>query len=272
MTILPDITQGTIASSLNPAIAGQPVTFTAIFTARFATPAGIVTFLDGATIIGSGAINSSGTATLPVSSLAPGTHSITATYAATRDFAASTTASVSQTIIPAPPPVDAGFTLTVAPVAISVPIGNTAAVLVSVTALNGFNQPVELSCSGLPREVTCSFDTATLSSSGSTQLMISGAAPHDCETTDPYFISSGPTTWLGMLATSGLILMVHRRRRLAKAIMLSLALCILPTLSGCGHRTDLGVEPGSYTFTVTAKSTGSPGITVSKTIKMTAHL
>ena len=70
----------TLTSSLNPSQWGQSVTFTATVTPSTAT--GSVTFLDGSTVLGTAAL-SGGVATLPTSTLAVGTHSITANYGGT---------------------------------------------------------------------------------------------------------------------------------------------------------------------------------------------
>jgi Big-like domain-containing protein len=56
-----------------------------------------VTFKDGATIIGTGTINSSGVATFITSALTSGTHTITAVFAGDANFAAST-GSLAQTV------------------------------------------------------------------------------------------------------------------------------------------------------------------------------
>ncbi len=78
-----------VSSSLNPATFGQSVTFTVVVSGPimpelFPTgnlPSGTVTFLDGATTLGSAALNGSGQAFFTLSSLSVGTHSITAQYA-----------------------------------------------------------------------------------------------------------------------------------------------------------------------------------------------
>jgi hypothetical protein len=273
-----------LASSVNPSIVGQNVTFTAAVATTSAsglTPAGTIAFtIDGVTV-STATLNPQGSASFSISTLALGNHNVVAMYSGTTvttssNFNASTSVTVVQVVNPVP--AAPSFTLTVTPAALSVPIGNSASVLVSITALNGFNQPVVLSCGSLPREVTCTFGTATLvPGQPSTTLQVFATAPHDCGSTEPYFISSGPTTWLGLLATSGLIVLVRRRRRLVQGIVLTLALCILPIISGCGNCTDLGVWPGNYTFTVsgtTGSTTPSTSVnaTETQTIKMVAHL
>lgn len=69
----------TLSSSANPATLGQPVTLTAAVTSLVGAPTGTVTFTDGATTLDTVALTS-GHASLTTSSLAPGTHLITAQY------------------------------------------------------------------------------------------------------------------------------------------------------------------------------------------------
>ena len=72
-----------LASSLNPSFVGQNVIFTATVTISGGggvAPDGTVTFFDGATILGSIALNAGGVATYSTSTLANGLHKITAAY------------------------------------------------------------------------------------------------------------------------------------------------------------------------------------------------
>ncbi len=88
-------TSETLSSSLNPAIAGQSVTFTANVSPSSAT--GLVTFMDGTTLLGSGTI-SSGVATFTTSSLSGGVHDLTAIYLGDQNHADSTSVVLVQTI------------------------------------------------------------------------------------------------------------------------------------------------------------------------------
>lgn len=90
-------TTASVASSLNPAVAGQAVTFTGTISSSGGTPTGSVTFLDGTTQLGTGTL-SSGHATLKTSSLTAGTHSITVSYAGDSSFKASTSPALSETV------------------------------------------------------------------------------------------------------------------------------------------------------------------------------
>jgi hypothetical protein len=86
----------TVVSSLNPSAAGQTVTFTATVTG--AAPTGSISFKDGATTLGTATLNGSGQATLPVSSLTAGSHSITAVYGGDAGNNGGTSAALTQTV------------------------------------------------------------------------------------------------------------------------------------------------------------------------------
>jgi Bacterial Ig-like domain (group 3)/Hypothetical glycosyl hydrolase family 15/Domain of unknown function (DUF4214)/SdrD B-like domain len=89
----------TLATSQNPSLYGQAVTFTATVTPNGSgTPTGTVTFDDGGGAIGTG-ILTNGTATFNTSTLAAGTHSITAIYGGDANFSSSTSSTLSQTVI-----------------------------------------------------------------------------------------------------------------------------------------------------------------------------
>lgn len=97
-----------VASSPNPSVYGQAVTFTATVTPGTSpfTPTGTVTFKDGDTTIGTGSLSTTAgvtKATLTVSTLSAGTHSqIVAQYAGDSHFAGSNSANYTQTVSPAP--------------------------------------------------------------------------------------------------------------------------------------------------------------------------
>jgi hypothetical protein len=69
---------------------GASVTLTATVTSAAGVPAGTVTFYSGSTPVGVGTLNGSGMATLNTASLAAGSDTITASYTALGNFAAST--------------------------------------------------------------------------------------------------------------------------------------------------------------------------------------
>jgi hypothetical protein len=91
-----------ITSSLNPSTKGASVTFTAILTPAFSgAPGGTVTFKDGATMLGTAAVNTATKkATFKTSALSVATHSITAVYGGNADFNTSTSAVLKQVVNP----------------------------------------------------------------------------------------------------------------------------------------------------------------------------
>ena len=76
------------------------MTFTATLTGNFAVPTGMVEFLDGGGVIGTGVLDGSGVATLTTSTLALGTHPISVKYAATQNFGAAASGVLSEKIVP----------------------------------------------------------------------------------------------------------------------------------------------------------------------------
>ncbi|MGA2443262.1 MAG: Ig-like domain-containing protein, partial [Tepidisphaeraceae bacterium] len=102
-TVNQDATTSVVASSANPSLFGQSVTFTATITANApgsGIPTGSVTFMDGSTTLGTGTLDGSGVATFNTSNLSVGSHSITAVYGADTDFTASTSSTLSQVVDP----------------------------------------------------------------------------------------------------------------------------------------------------------------------------
>jgi YVTN family beta-propeller protein len=87
-----------LTSSVNPSLPSQPVTFTATVSGSGGTPTGTVTFKDGSNSLGTATL-SSGQAIFVTSSLAQGSHSITAVYGGDGNFQGSTSAAVNQVVL-----------------------------------------------------------------------------------------------------------------------------------------------------------------------------
>lgn len=94
----------TVTSSLSPSTYGQPVTFTATVSTASSSnnvPTGTVTFSENGTgIIGTESLDNNGRATLNISTLLGGDHSISATYAGDANFSGSSSSSIVQTVLP----------------------------------------------------------------------------------------------------------------------------------------------------------------------------
>lgn len=98
-TIAQAATTTTLGASSATTTVGLSVTFNATVTSNGGpTPTGSVVFMEGSVTLGSVALNSSGAATLAISNLTPGTHSITAAYAGDANSVASTSAMFTETV------------------------------------------------------------------------------------------------------------------------------------------------------------------------------
>ena len=89
-----------LSSSLNPAVFGQAITFTAKVKSAAGVPTGTVTFVDGANTLGSVAL-ANAQASLTVSTLSAGRHSIAAAYSGSNTLAHSRSAPRNQNVKPA---------------------------------------------------------------------------------------------------------------------------------------------------------------------------
>jgi VCBS repeat-containing protein len=87
-----------LASSVNPVLLLNPTTLTATVSSTAGAPSGTVVFLDGATPLGSASL-SLGVATLTVTNLAVGSHSLSAAYSGVTNFTASASSPLTEVVI-----------------------------------------------------------------------------------------------------------------------------------------------------------------------------
>jgi hypothetical protein len=116
-------TTTTLTASATTAVSGATLTFTATVTPASGTaiPTGTITFSDGATSLGTGTLDATGKATLTTSTLALGSHSITAAYggATTPTAFSNSTSSAASVSITSPPIVTTTTALTASATAAS---------------------------------------------------------------------------------------------------------------------------------------------------------
>lgn len=284
--IVPPMTATTIASSLNPSILGENVTFTSTVATAVPgiTPTGAVTFKDGVVPFATVLLTPKGVLNLaqspPISTLGAGTHSITATYFGDAATSASVSPALVQQVdypLTVPPP---GYTINVTPSPVVLGTGQTAHLTVTVTPVSGFLGAVALSCSSLPNEAACTFGETTIpAGGGTTTLDLSTMAPHDCGSNVPYggFGALHPsgsglsrTLGYGGSALAGVLLLLRPRRRWfgarQKGLLALMVVCGVAGLSGCGGNcTDFGTYPGSYTFKVNGTVPGATPVTTGST-------
>src|SRR5262249_44183948 len=96
----PAYTSTSLTSSPNPSVFGQNVTLTASvgFTSYAGTPTGCVYFYDNGTYLNCVYVDTSGNASLTLSSLSVGNHTLTETYGGDSNFVGSSSGNHSQTV------------------------------------------------------------------------------------------------------------------------------------------------------------------------------
>jgi subtilase family serine protease len=168
---VPSLTTATLTSSQNPAVEGVAVTFTvAVTTAGTNQPTGPVTFYDGGTALGSGTLNGA-QATYTTSTLALGSHSITAIYGGDTNNFTSTSSVLTQSIIL---PIS---TTTLTATANTIPSGGSVTFTATITETSGVSPTGTVTfysnTSPLGAPVTLSSGVATLTT---TALVSMGSA------------------------------------------------------------------------------------------------
>lgn len=239
----------------------QSVTLTATVTSNVAapgSPAGTVSFYDGATLLGT--VNlSGGTASYTAASLAPGVaHIITATYNGNSEFATSTnTTSTTVTVAP----LDFVMTL-MGPTNLTVIPGQSISYQVQVTPDYGaYAGTVSFAIAGLPPGATVTFSPPTIAANGGTQtitITIKTApatamererpAPSARGRLAPFALAFVLLAGAGALRRRGKML----RGLLCVAVLIGSGLAAV-SLSGCGSNSGFFTQtPQNYTVTVTA--------------------
>jgi hypothetical protein len=245
-----------LASSANPALLKNPTTLTATVSSTVSMPSGTVTFLDGTTPLGSGPLVN-GVASLTVSSLATGPHTIVATYSGDSNFLAASSNSLAQHIDDFTIAPGSSTSHTILP-------GDQASYQFTLTPVGDatFPSDISLTMDGQPTNATITFNpTGINAGTGTAQFSVTVATPSLTGAAHPapsFGKGAGP------LALALLLLPFSRRlRRQARKLgrlgpMLLLMIAAGAALlgaTGCGSRTGFfATQPQTYTLTVTGAS------------------
>jgi hypothetical protein len=174
----------------------------------------------------------------------------------------------------------AGFTVTANPSTLSLKPGQFGTVDLTVTSQNGFAEAVNLSCSGLPGQSTCSFNPTVVTPPANgtilSALQITTMATSPVTTKNaPGPASGSGTVWAmvlpGILALAGVGAVRRRNWSALRAVGLVLLLGAgLLGLSACNARygyehykpsPNFGTPAGNYTVIISAYSTNGTAIT-----------
>jgi Bacterial Ig-like domain (group 3) len=211
-------------------------------------PTGSVTFYDGATSIGTGSLNGSGVAIFSTTTLAAGSHSITAQYGGSAAFTASTSAAVTVTItVPVP-----DFSLSISPASGTETSSTSATATLAVTPVNSFTGTVSFACSGQPSYIACSFSPATLTPAGSAvNTTVTFAASANAGVQPGSGAKPAPLVCLALGFGFLLLARARKYRRLFRATGVFLLGIAPVNIAACGSAKK---TPQTNTVTITATS------------------
>ena len=242
------------ASVTQPTI-GQSVTLTASLVAASGQPTGTVTFTDGGNALGTAQV-SGGAASIAINTntFTMGTYEIIASYSGDAADAPSVSAPLTLIIGLASPTPQPDFSLTLAQPSMSVIPGSSAQMMLTVASENGFNQQLNLSCTGLPAGATCTFSPSALNPSSSTTSSMTITVPSTNTSAASVLLLPVPVAFLLWV------------RRCKKRALLFGAASLLVLLAGCGSgavdpktastATNEGAPAATYAVQVTASSLG----------------
>jgi pseudomonalisin len=260
------VTATTVTSSLNPLASGASVALAATVTTNGASaPTGTVKFFDGATQLGTVALNGSGHATLTLSSLTSlGQHSITAAYGGDPANRTSISPALAVTVNAAT------FTLAAnAPASRTISSGQSAAYTLAITPNGSYTSQISFACSFSPASSgTCTFSPSTITPNASataTTLTITGALAaleFTGKNRDSHRMNPLHGFWFVLEAAGLLLLLAGNKFRPRRLTQFSLggALLVMLAMAGCGAPG--GTVPNSgktYQVTVTASAPASGG-------------
>jgi Big-like domain-containing protein/VCBS repeat protein len=249
-----------LAASPNPILVQNTVTLTATVSSSVSMPTGSVTFSDSGTTLGATNL-SGGIATLTISTLSVGSHSIATVYGGDGNFNSVSSTAVAENV--------EDFTLTIGGSGSSQTVqpGGTATYTLPLSPSGGTTFPsvVTLSATGLPSGFTATFNPTSLAAgSPATTVALTIQAPLTAMLEKGRQPGWGlPLVALGMLVLPFLGGLARSRKRLQQLALLALFLTGLggvDALSGCGGGGSgnsgggSGSQPRVYTVTVTAAS------------------
>jgi len=270
------------ASSSAPSL-GVPVALTVQSASTTSgIPTGHVTVLDGATAISVLPL-ASGVATLSTSSLALGSHSLSAAYSGDANFLPSASPTVNVIVGAA-----TDFTLTATGATTqSVPAGNAATFSFSVaTSGAALASPITLAVQGLPLGATASFNPASLPPGGAaTSFTLTIQTPQARLEMPSRPLAPGNQHRPGYASLALLVLpgiglahrfSIKRWRRWSAISVVAVSCSLLAAFAtGCGDRINAApelVNATTYTLTVTGTATSPAGTALQHSVNVTLQV
>jgi hypothetical protein len=277
-------TSNIVTAPVTNAGVGVSVTFTdTVTSSTTGIPGGSVNFYDGGTngtLLATRTLSLAGTATLAITTLSLGTHSITAVYTGAPNYMGSTSTSAFTITIANP-----DFTFTTTGSSLTIVQGQTGQLAFAYTSTGSFAGTIVPSCSGLPANATCTFTPASFTpvptgtavvTSQTGLLVITTAGPPITQSrnSDGKLLHGSRLPGLPIFAgVLGLGLLAMRRKvraRLGTLLSLAAMACIFGGLLGCGSPatplTTVVTPAGMSTVVIT---TTSPTVTHTSNVALT---
>jgi Bacterial Ig-like domain (group 3)/FG-GAP-like repeat len=262
------VRRGNSSTALSATSGAAVLTLTATVTGAAGLAAtGSVSFTEGTTQLGNSNLNGSGIATLSLSTLTAGIHSVSANYAGDTNFGASISTSID---------VSTGFTLSASALSpSSVAAGQSASSTITIAPLNGFSPAgVSFTCSISPEAThgpSCSAGNITMANgSGTATLTVATVA--NTAATAPHLAARRPGTTLALafllipimlVSTAGLGKQDRKRLLTLCLAFLVIGGCLVESACGGGGGSggsnpppSGGTPAGSYTVTLTGSASG----------------
>jgi predicted outer membrane repeat protein len=252
ITVLGRIPSLMISATPNPVFVQNPVTLSTTVTSQFGAPTGSVTFLDGTVPLATVPLVAGG-ASLTLSTLSVGLHSITVSYSGDANFVAAVSQSVAEQV--------QDFSVAFGASTVTISHGGTAVYNLNLTALGGATMPagITFTIAGAPDHSEIVFSPRMVAAGGgSTNLTLTIQTPD--YPVGPFSRLEGhtPRAILAFSLLGALLLPFGRRRRrlrgrfvgLGRLMFLLAFAASLAGLTGCGS----GWGTQRYNMTVTATS------------------
>jgi pectin methylesterase-like acyl-CoA thioesterase/sugar lactone lactonase YvrE len=161
LTIGRAATTTSLATSNTSPGTGASVTFVATVTSPAqGVPTGVVSFLNGTSLLDNITLSSSGTATFTTSFKTVGTSVIMAVYSGDASFSGSTSTSATVTTV------SPTLTITANPAALTIAAGSSGSTTLSFTPTGNYQGTASLTCAGLPANSSCSLTPSLITFSG----------------------------------------------------------------------------------------------------------
>jgi hypothetical protein len=251
--------------SSSPAATGNGMVLGALISSGDSVPQGTVTFLMDGMVLGTAPTDGMGAATLNAATLPPsGQHRFWASFTGGGVFAPSVSPALDQSWQSAGP----GFSLSLDTNAVTISPLSPGTIHVAISAFSGLSQAVILGCAqGLPLGYSCSFSSATLSTSGVSTLTISAS---------PSSLAASRTNCINpqklVVCLSLLLLLPIFKRRHARLLVALLALgAAVVTFSGCSTGTK-ETRSSNLSVLVVSASAGSGSAAVANSGQVTIRI